>query len=166
VSPLRPRVILSLAATMILAESGAHAAGVGFPPSTGWYVLPGATVAGATHSNAPLGFVAGGEVSAAYLSNRTFLWGGGYVDGVYDMGERRARVSIGPEFGWAALGLDGGMVVRPRPGGVDLGGEVRSLLAFGFGALYVRAGLMPRASADRSFGEVGLLLKLPISLTP
>src|SRR5690606_27318542 len=89
-------------------------------------------------SFAPGGYYIGGEVSIV-RQFREFTWLGAYIDGVYDFGRDQSRFSVGPEFGWSAIGIDGGFLITHDSGGTRMGFTVRPLLTMGVVSAYVRA---------------------------
>ena len=136
-------------------------------------LLIGPNVGGVWHRGGSdsSGLVIGGEVSVARPppslgSGASGLWYGGYVDCLYDnAGPGAMRVSLGPEIGWTVLGLDGGLFVEtdfnrsPR-----LGLVARPMLALGIVDVY--SGFGAYAGGGGYFFDVGVLLKLPIPLSP
>lgn len=92
----------------------------------------------------------------------TLLWGGGYVDAVYDTGTGDLRFSIGPEVGLLCLGLDAGLMMEVRNGEVSPGFVLRPMLAGMYVFPYARFGWR----ADKTVGglsELGVLLKYPFT---
>jgi hypothetical protein len=109
------------------------------------------------------GFVFGGEVSVVRQTNE-FSWYGAYVDAVHDFGQGQTRLSIGPEIGWSAFGLDAGyQLVTFSGGGLAHLLSLRPLISLGYATLFGR--FTKRLDASRPIGsELGLLLKYPIEL--
>jgi len=130
----------------------------------GWFLPVGFTVAGAAHPAADTGLVAGVEGSLAYFPLDYGTWAGGYVDAVYDTGTKRARFSIGPEFGFTFIGFDGGLVVQPGPDRTAIGYQGRVLLTMGLLSFYARWGKLPSLDVDATYREIGVLVKWPILL--
>ena len=135
-----------------------------------WLFPVGINVGAGLHDNgAPTGAVFGGEASAALVAvawKVPTFWRGGYVDGLYDFGTKRARFSIGPEAGFAFLGIDGGFVVQTGDGAVRPGFAVRPLLTFGIVSAYARFVDIPGDPVVDQTWELGALVKWPIGLPP
>ncbi len=127
----------------------------------GTYLMPGVSVASRFAGEDGAGLVLGGELSMAW-QNVNFFWFGGYADGVYDFAAGRARVSVGPELGWSAFGLDAGYVVESGAERWTHGVSVRPMLTIGLASLYVR-GIQQFGVPDR-FVELGILFKYPVEL--
>lgn len=122
----------------------------------GTYGLSGITTG---FSFGPGGYYIGGEVSIV-KQFREFTWLGAYIDGVYDFGRDQSRFSIGPEFGWSAIGIDGGFLITHDSGGTQMGFTVRPLLTMGVVSAYVRASHV--FDPGTTWLETGLLLKYPV----
>ena len=124
---------------------------------------PGVVVGSASSSA-----VVGGEASVVWTPSlphsrgipAPIVWGGAYVDGVYDSGASRGRFSIGPEAGIGPIGVDGGLVVQTAAGAV--GATVRVLIGVGFVMGYTRWLYVDDARSSSPAHEYGLLFKLPI----
>jgi hypothetical protein len=139
-----------------------------------WYLPTGVTLGAALHpglDDAVPAFVLGGEVSftshewaGGTMAPDLGFWIGGYVDGLYDFGNARGRLSTGVELGWTFFGLDGGPLIQLSSDDVYAGGELRALVTVGFAAAYVRQGFVPADPLVSRFTEVGALLKLPIPI--
>jgi hypothetical protein len=155
---------------MIAALPGAAAA----EPNIGPLVVPkglflpvGINLGGALHPSIKggSGFLFGGEVSAVYHSHDPHpLWAGGYVDVLRDFGAGSTRFSIGPEFGWAFVGIDAGYLGQIRKGVYHHGFVGRFMLSIGLVTAYARWGHLFDDPTERNFGEFGALLKFPIPL--
>ncbi len=130
----------------------------------GWFAPVGMNIGGASHPTSSTGVLIGAEASVVYFPLPEGTWAGGYVDALYDSGSKKARMSIGPEFGMAFVGIDGGLVIQPGAGKMDLGYQARVLLTFGLFAVYGRWGKLPGLEVDSTFREIGVLLKFPILL--
>ena len=101
-------------------------------------------------------------VEASYVRNLdNLVWYGAYSDGVYDRSAAEARLSLGPEFGWMFLGIDGGYLVAIGKERVEHGFTVRPMLTTGVVTLYARGGVLLTGAEDR-FAEVGALVKWPL----
>ncbi len=138
-------------------------------------VSPGAVLA-AGHEGSDHGFVLGGEVSVyrlhdadvdcpgplGGLSIPDYSWLGGYVDAVHDFGNGATRLTLGPEAGaWSVFGVDAGAVLSIRPGTVDAGIALRTVVTFGFVQLFFRYEALFDDRLGANVFEIGLLLKLP-----
>ncbi|MCC6900985.1 MAG: hypothetical protein IT377_18550 [Polyangiaceae bacterium] len=115
----------------------------------GWAVNP---------SPVPNGFLVGPEVSLVYL-DQSGPWVGVYTDALYDGGSDRARISAGGEVGYAIFGLDLGYVTTVK-GEREHGFRARGMLSLAAVHLYGGAGRL----SDTTYGELGVLLKVPIEL--
>lgn len=146
---------------MALAMAVVHPAQAQWGTLQGMYLMPGASVAARFAGEDGAGLLLGGELSlVSHYVN--FFWFGGYVDGLYDFAAERARLSVGPELGWSAFGLDAGYVLESAPGRWTHGVSVRPMLTIGLASLYVR-GVQQFGTSDR-FMELGVLLKYPVEL--
>ena len=106
----------------------------------------------------PASYYLGGEVSVV-RQFREFAWLGAYLDGVYDFGRQHTRLSIGPEVGWSALGLDGGYLVALDGSGARSGLTVRPMLTMGYVTGYAR---LSHLFEGATWLEAGVLLKYPV----
>lgn len=113
---------------------------------------------GASHDAGATNLLLGGEASvgASYM----LLWGGGYMDAVYDTGTGDVRLSIGPELGLLCLGLDAGLMIEVRDGKVEPGFVLRPMLAAVYAFPYARFGWRADEGAG-GYSEFGILLKYP-----
>ncbi len=123
----------------------------------GWYLLAGAPLGASWAEGDPLKFTAGAELSVAKLSGDA-LWYGAYADVVLNAGH--TRFSMGPELGWAFLGLDGGVLLRDDG---EPGFTLRPMLTLALLSAYYRYGSYFDDSL--SFHETGVLIKLPLSIS-
>lgn len=124
----------------------------------GTYVL-GGLASGVSFG--PRGFYLGGELSVV-RQFQEFAWLGAYVDGVYDFGRDQTRLSVGPEVGWSALGLDGGYLLALDDAGAHSGVTARPLISIGFVTAYGRVSHLFEPKS--TWLEAGLLLKYPFEL--
>lgn len=115
---------------------------------------------GVSHDAGETHFMLGGEASIG--GTYSALWGGGYVDAVYDTGTGALRFSVGPEVGFLCFGLDAGLLVEVRDGEVQPGFVLRPMLAAVYVFPYARFGWRSDASAS-GFSEFGLLFKYPFT---
>lgn len=123
----------------------------------------GLTFGAAFHEDAPVGFLLGGEVSVVSVNQIDELyWIGGYTDFLWDFGQDKFRMSIGPEFGYGFFGVDAGYLLQFDGEGYDHGFVIRPVLTVGFVAFAVRYGHVFGVEKDANFGEVSALLKFPI----
>lgn len=127
----------------------------------GWFLPVGLSVAGAAHPTSPTALAVGAEASVVAFPVAEGNWVGAYVDAVHELDNDLTRVSIGPEFGFVLIGVDGGFVVQRSERGTHYGGAVRPMLSFSFLTVYGRWGWL---SDDERFREIGVLLKFPIHL--
>lgn len=111
---------------------------------------------------APTTGIFGGELSLVRQTPE-FYWFGVYADLVRDLGREQTRLSIGPEFGWSAFGLDLGYVAILSAERVASGVSVRPMLTMGFATLFARLS-HDFSSRGASWIETGLLLKYPFEL--
>jgi len=160
---MRRTAILALA-VVLLAAAPARA-DMGPKITSGWYLPTGITMGGGIHPDDQHGFLLGAEVSGCYLSARSMLWAGAYVDGLYDFGPNAFRYSIGPEVGVSVLGLDFGYLgVVDDQDGYASGIQLRAIVSMGIFAAYGRWGHVFGDVSEHDFGEVGVLIKVPIHL--
>ena len=152
-------MLMTTAIGSVASAQSVDALTVGYQPA--WFVLGGAT-GGASFGSTSNGGYLGAEVSVARLLRG--WWYGLYADAEYDFGMGTPTVSLGPEFGYWVLGVDGGVGIRP---GEDetfaVGPRIRGLLTVGLVSLYYRHAYWPGDRENRTVRQVGLLLKLPLS---
>jgi hypothetical protein len=128
-----------------------------------WYLPIGITAGAVTRSHGS-GGVLGAEASFVRFPIANEDFAGAYVDALYDFGNRRTRLSLGPEVGFRLFGLDGGPALQIGDGRTDVGWYARGFFTLGFFSLYARTGSFPGAPDPRAFLEGGVLLKWPIQL--
>ncbi len=108
----------------------------------------------------------GTEISFV-MTLESSMWFGAYFDAIFPLEAKAAsaRISYGPEFGFALFGIDGGHVVEYYDGNASNGIQVRFLLYWLVGGIYVRGGALWRDDQDgpRGFSEVGMLFKIPLN---
>ena len=130
-----------------------------FGNSAEFFLLGGLTGGGSFGSAA--GGYAGGELSGVWLKEG--LWGGFYADTVYDFGRGSTAITVGPEFGLAVLGFDGGVGFRfGEEDEAELGYQGRGMVTLGNFAIYGRYGFWPDSDDAKHIGQVGVLLKMPL----
>ena len=110
------------------------------------------------------GLISGGEASFMALTNRRMFRFRAYTDVIHDFGSDATRFTFGPELGLGPLGIDGGAVLSTLDG-THGGLTGRVLFTFGFIAAYARVGGIFDAPRESTYGELGMLLKLPIPVT-
>ncbi len=94
-----------------------------------------------------------------YLGDGMYF--GVYFDGVHDFDRQSGRLSTGATAGWFLGGIDIGYLVDLHPDGPHHGLSTRIFGSIGLLTLYVRYGFLPQSN---DFVEVGLMIKLPLSL--
>jgi hypothetical protein len=125
------------------------------------YTWTDATADGQGQDSGFLGF----EVSTV-MTLESSVWFGAYFDAIFplDADAATARISFGPEIGFAFLGMDGGYVAEFYDGNASEGVQVRFLFYWVIGGIYVRTGALWSDDTDgaRGFTEAGMLFKLPL----
>lgn len=150
---------VALGAAPVSAQDEESSLTLGYDP--GWFILGGLT-GGASFGEPGRGGFLGGELSVVRLGNS--WWNGLYADIAYDFGHHEPTFTVGPEFGWMVLGVDGGVGVKPgEDGGVQLGPQVRGLLTFAVFSLYARFAYWPDAT-QKNVQQYGVLLKFPLAM--
>jgi len=127
----------------------------------GLFLPVGMSFAGAAHPRSDSSFALGAETSLVLFPVGEGYWAGGYGDVVYETTNELTRTSLGLEFGFTFIGIDGGVVAQFGNGETHWGGVIRPMLSASLLTFYGRWGFF--AHAD-DFREVGVLLKLPIHL--
>jgi hypothetical protein len=107
-------------------------------------------------------YFVGVEASLVHISTPSLFWIGAYADALYDFGPRAFRTSFGPELGWGPLGFDAGMLLERTESERRVGLVARPLLTLSWVALSGRIGWF--FEERTTFGEIGLLVKLPNAL--
>ena len=137
------------------------AAPYSFGSEPGWHLLGGLSAGGGFGTLGAGGF-AGLELSLSQLQRG--VWWGGYIDATYDFAQRGAMATIGPQFGYAVVGLDGGFAARidtgDDPGAFDYGPQGRLLVTLGLFGIYGRYVYL--LEGQEHLGQAGILLKLPL----
>ena len=126
-----------------------------------WTMPVGVASGWSIHRNAGDGAYLGLEASVVRTETRTLVWFGGYADGAHDFANRATRSSVGPELGVGPVGLDGGYLLELAPAGHRQGFAVRLVASASLLSITGRVGHFTGGAAE-TFGEVGLLLKLPV----
>ena len=106
----------------------------------------------------PNGALLGPEVSLVRITNDV-VWYGGYVDFLWDFGSDRQRLSVGPEFGYSVLGIDGGYVLE-QGDKLRHGLAVRPLLTLGVFGIGLRT-VKVFGDGGETLAEINVLVKLP-----
>lgn len=109
------------------------------------------------------GAVLGGEASLAWVDIHSLMWFGGYADALHDFGSGSSRFTLGPELGWFIFGVDGGLVLSTLDD-VHAGLCGRFLVTASIVSAYSRVGTVFSSPREGTYGELGLLVKLPIPL--
>lgn len=123
-----------------------------------WFLLGGVTTGG-TIALADRGALVGGELSLVRLRERTYL--GAYTDAYYDWGADGTYVTLGPEIGYAVIGLDGGVAWRFAGGDTQIGATGRLSVGVGLVNIYARYAYFDAMSDDHVI-QIGLAVKLPL----
>ncbi len=95
-------------------------------------------------------------------------WVGVYMDIVHLFDDNSNRFSFGPEFGFGGFGVEGGYVAELGESN-DHGIQGRLLFYWVAFGVYIRGGSLwnnDDNGLSRSFGEFGMLLKMPLPLFP
>ncbi len=163
--------LVALLCAAIFAVVTAHDLRAEDAPSPGWFIPVGANLGLAlTLPDADPSFIAGAEISAAYLFNSA--WAGFYLDTLYDTGPDTLRASAGVEAGWFILGAEAGYVAsfstdadqNQNPAhGLRFG----ALLGGGLGSGYTRWSFFPNpnTSDPAHILEIGVLIKWPFMVS-
>ena len=153
--------LLPLVAALLLAPRAAQADAV--PKVHPGFRLPvGFWTAVAIHDDATDGFMGALEASFVY-TDRDYDWVGAYVDFGRDFASDRTRLTVGPEIGSGFFGIDGGYALELGGPRARHGYVIRPLLSLGVIMIGGRIGHF-FGDAEETFGEVGLLFKIPIEL--
>ncbi|MFB6374640.1 MAG: hypothetical protein ABEN55_16300 [Bradymonadaceae bacterium] len=162
----RAIVGLLLAATVLAAPASVAANGssdgdtdaIAVGPQPAWFLMGGPT-SGISWQSTGIGGFVGAELSVVRL-HRSY-WIGAYTDGLYDFGSRAPIVSLGPTIGYGLVGLDGGVGVRFRHGGPEVGPVGRISATAGLFGLFARGAYWPRP--DEHTLQFGATLKFPLT---
>jgi hypothetical protein len=164
-----PAVVAGLALALALALVGAPAAAekinedLDFVPE-GWFVPVGVNVGLALHDQFQNSYVLGGEASVVYLDNTRMMWGGGFVDGLWDEGSGTYRFCAGPEFGVMFGGVELGYLVERYAEKWYQGLRAGVVATVAFLSLYGRIGFLFGDAEESTIGELGVLVKFPLPL--
>lgn len=149
----RARAIARVVVALTHAPASAFVASDATPPKRypgGWYLPIGFSNGVVVHPS--VAYLLGGELSLVRLAPTTHLYAGIYADALH---ADRWRISAGPELGWRWFGIDGGYATD----GTHDGFVVRPFASIALLTLGARVGKL-----DGWFGELDLLVKLPIAL--
>lgn len=157
---LRLRTILPAvgAAALALAAAG-EARASGFDIDGVWAPV-GVELGGSFNGQDRGGFFVGPEVSVVYFQHG--IWAGGFADATWDFGSEQLRHAIGPELGFGPFGVDFGYLGVLQDGAYRPGYAARGMLTLSLITVYGRYGHVFDDAPIPSFGEVGVLLKVPI----
>lgn len=150
-------VVLSLSNAP--AETFAKAA-VPAPSPHAWTMPVGFASGWSVHRHASDGVYLGFEASVVRTETRTLFWLGGYADAVHDFANGATRMTVGPELGLGPIGVDGGYLLELAPAGHRQGFAARLVASASLLSITGRVGHFMGGAGD-TFGEVGVLLKLP-----
>jgi len=129
---------------------------------SGWWLSPGLTAGRTTQSS---NFI-GADVSFICMG-RKLQYGGLFTEGGYLIKEKGPRVISGLELGFAAIGVDAGLLCQRYNGKNGLGYSVRPYLSIPFYAtlnLYLRRNRIHSGGRWDTDYEFGLQMKYPLKL--
>jgi hypothetical protein len=106
--------------------------------------------------------VLGFEASLVRFESKSLFWLGAYGDVVRDYASDRTRTSLGFELGKGAWGLDGGYVMEFSSSDQRQGFVVRPLVSLSYLSLTGRLGTVWGQGTHDTFGELGVLVKIPL----
>ena len=162
-----PFAFAGLALALGLALAGRPAAAYGedldFVPE-GWFVPVGLNVGLALHDEYENSYLIGGEASLVYLENSRMMWGGGFVDGLWDDASGTYRFCAGPEFGVMFGGVELGYMVERYAEEWYHGVRAGLVATVAFLSLYGRIGFLFGNPEEPTIGELGVLVKFPLPL--
>ena len=130
------------------------------PSPHAWTIPYGFASGWSIHRGASDGVYLGIETSVVRTETRTLFWIGGYGDIVRDFANGVTRMTVGPEVGLGPVGLDGGYLMEVLDTGHRQGFAVRLIASASLLSITGRVGHFADGAGE-TFGEVGLLLKLP-----
>lgn len=152
-------IVACVALTAAPETSHANNYDLNFGPSAGWYMPVGATVALTNHGG-EAGYAVGGELSIVHFDD---VWFGLYADALHDTSRETTRISVGPEFGFAFVGVDAGAIIETGDT-TRFGLQGRLMFTAGYIAPYLRVGAISEDAGNTSFTEAGILFKLPLDI--
>jgi hypothetical protein len=154
-----PRIVTALAAAAVALAAAGEARAGGFDLNGIWSPV-GVALGGSFNGQDRGGFFLGPEASVVYFSDG--VWAGGFADVLWDFGSDQLRHTIGPELGFGPLGVDFGYLGVLQDGDYRPGYAARGMLTFSLISVYGRYGHVFDDAPIPTFGEVGVLLKVPI----
>lgn len=156
---------LALGAALVAAPADAKAVNedLDFLPE-GWFVPVGVNVGLALHDEYENSYLIGGEASLVYLENTRMMWGGGFVDGLWDDSSGTYRFCAGPEFGMMFGGVELGYLVERYAEEWYHGVRAGIVATVAFLSVYGRVGFLFGNPDEPTIGELGVLVKLPLPL--
>ncbi|HEX7501386.1 MAG TPA: M20/M25/M40 family metallo-hydrolase [Polyangia bacterium] len=132
------------------------------PTPHGWKLPIGLGMGLAVHGEGPSGLYLGFEASLVRFESKSLFWLGGYADVLHDYASDRTRTSLGFELGKGSLGLDGGYLLEFSPQDRRQGLVLRPLVSLSYLSLAGRLGCLWGQGAPEIFGELGVLIKIPL----
>jgi hypothetical protein len=132
------------------------------PTPHGWKLPIGLGMGLAVHGKGGNGMVLGFEASLVRFESKSLSWLGAYGDVVHDYASDRTRASLGFELGKGAWGLDGGYVMEFSSPDQRQGFVVRPLVSLSYLTLTGRLGTVWGQGTYEVFGELGMLVKIPL----
>ena len=154
-----PRLVAAVAAAVVALAAAGEARAGGFDLNGIWSPV-GVALGGSFNGQDRGGFFVGPEASVVYFSEG--VWAGGFADVVWDFGSHQLRHTIGPELGFGPFGVDFGYLGVLQDGDYRPGYAARGMLTFSLISVYGRYGHVFDDAPIPTFGEVGVLLKVPI----
>jgi Peptidase family M28 len=132
------------------------------PTPHGWKLPIGLGIGLAVHDIGASGLYLGFEASLVRFESKSLFWLGGYADVLRDYARDRTRTSLGFELGKGWLGLDGGYVMEFSPQDHRQGFVLRPLVSLSYLSLTGRFGYVWGQGTPEAFGELGVLIKIPL----
>jgi hypothetical protein len=158
----RAQALLGVVLSLSNAPAEAFAKSAAPAPSPHAWTMPVGFASGwSIHRHAGDGVYLGFEASVVRTETRSLFWLGGYADAVHDFANGATRMTVGPELGLGPVGLDGGYLLELAPAGHRQGFAARLIASASLLSITGRVGHFA-GSAGETFGEVGVLLKLPV----
>ena len=155
-------MLWAIAAALSVSWLAARPAQASTPTPDGFWLPVGLELGASMFPDRPGGFFVGGE--ASLVSYEAGPWAGVFVDGSWDFGAEQLRHCIGPEIGFATVGIDGGYLGVLEDGTYRPGIAVRASGTLAFVAAYFRYGHVFAGAPAPDFAEVGFNFKFPIQL--
>lgn len=153
----------ALALVLLLTLAGPARAQLAPEVREGLYFPVGFNLGGAVYPGSDDSFVIGLEGSLVWLDSKHLLWGGGYLDALYDTSGKAFRFGLGAEIGFMPVGLEVGYLGQVADGTLRHGVRVGGVLTVSYIGLYGRYNhVFGNGVAEPDFAEVGVLLKFPV----